>query len=115
MKIRKHVFSGGAHTPHRKHTALSETVAFTTPSVVLLPMQQHIGAPCQPVVKTGEQVKVGQLVADSEQAFSAPIYASVSGTVGKIKRIEMPSGQQVEAIEIIPDGLMEADEQIAPP
>ena len=81
MQFPKHPFRihGGAHVPHRKHTAQMESVVMPPPDQVVIPMSQHIGAPCTPVVKAGDLVKVGQLIGDSDKFVSAPIHASVSG------------------------------------
>ena len=51
---------GGAKVPHRKHTGSSPSEVIPTPEKVRIPMQMHIGAPCKPLVKVGEQVLVGQ-------------------------------------------------------
>ena len=71
---------GGVKVAHHKNTAELEVVRIPTPSKVVIPMQQHIGAPCEPVVKVGDEVAVGQLIGDSDKFVSAPIHASVSGT-----------------------------------
>ena len=54
---------GGVHAPHRKNTAECETVVMPPPERIVVAMSQHIGAPCIPVVKVGDTVKVGQLTA----------------------------------------------------
>ena len=106
---------GGAPVPHCKNTAHAETRVMPPPAVVTLPMTQHIGAPCTPVVKKGDHVYVGTKVADSTAYVSAPIHASVSGTVKEIAKVMMPGGQMVDAIVIESDGLMERDPAIQPP
>lgn len=63
---------GGVHAPHRKNTADCETVVMPPPEKILLSMSQHIGAPCVPVVKKGDRVEVGQLVADSDSPGHRP-------------------------------------------
>ncbi len=85
------------------------------PTQVILPMQQHVGAPCAPVVKVGEEVRVGQVVANSDKFISAPIHATVSGKVSKITQILMPGGQKMDAVVIDSDGQMTPWEGIAPP
>jgi electron transport complex protein RnfC len=72
---------GGAAVTHHKNTAASESVTMPAPKQVILPMQQHVGAPCTPLVKVGAYVYVGQKIADSDKPVSAPIHASVSGKV----------------------------------
>ena len=80
----KRKFLGTLHVPHRKNTADMAPVKMTSPAQVLLPLSQHIGAPATPVVKVGDEVRVGQLVAAASGAVSAPVHASVSGKVIKI-------------------------------
>ncbi len=106
---------GGAAVPHHKNTAACESVTMTPPKQVILPMQQHVGAPCTPLVKVGAHVYVGQKIADSDKPVSAPIHASVSGKVSKLTQVQLPGGQTVDAIVIDSDGLMEQDPSIAPP
>ena len=106
---------GGVHAPHNKNTAHKESVVMPVPSMVVLPMTQHIGAPCKPIVKVGDTVDVGQPVAASDAFVSAPIHASVSGKVKKIDKITMPSGRKVEAIFIESDGEMRLSPDVKPP
>ena len=98
-------FEGGVKVPHNKHTAEFESVFMTPPKLVTLPMQQHIGGRCTPLVKKGDSVTVGQKIADSEAFVSAPIHASVSGKVKGIKPVLMANGQMCDAIHIASDGL----------
>lgn len=106
---------GGAPVPHRKNTAEIPSVAMAPPKQVVLPMQQHVGAPCTPVVKKGDIVSVGQLIGDSDKFISAPIHASISGTVSQLRTIMLPNGQAVDAVVIDSDGEMRADPGIKPP
>lgn len=106
---------GTVKAPHRKHTAGCESVIMPPPDEVLICMSQHIGAPCKPTVKVGQQVFVGQIVGDSEAYVSAPVHSSVSGKVKKIESITMPNGLRVEAVRIESDGLMTPDESVRPP
>lgn len=105
---------GGAHLPHRKNSAECETEFLPCPASVTIPMQQHIGAPCKPLVAKGDHVFVGTLIGESEQAFSAPIHSSISGTVKEIKPFMMTNGAFCDAVVIESDGLMENDPNIAP-
>ncbi len=106
---------GGAPVPHRKNTAEIPSVVMGPPKQVVIPMQQHAGAPCTPVVKPGDRVDVGQLIGDSDKFVSAPIHASVSGVVSKISRVLLPAGQMVDAVVIDSDGEMRPSPTIAPP
>ncbi len=62
------------------------------PDVVRIPLSQHIGKPCDPVVQKGDEVKVGQLIGDTDAFVSAPIHSSVSGTVTGIDKIRSANG-----------------------
>ncbi len=106
---------GGAHVPHHKNTAQMESAVMPCPSQVILPMQQHVGAPCKPLVAKGDTVLVGQKIADSQAYVSAPIHASVSGTVSAITQVMLPGGQFVEAIVIDSDGQMTVSPDVKPP
>ncbi len=105
---------GGAYLNHMKNTADSETVIMPPPETVVIPMQQHIGAPCAPTVKKGDTVYVGTLIGDSDRPVSAPIHSSVSGTVAEIKTVIMTNGAAAEAVVINSDGKMTHDPEIKP-
>lgn len=102
------------HVPHLKNAAQIATTQFLTPNYVVLPVSQHIGAPCSPVVKVGDSVKVGDLIADSDAFVSSPIFATVSGTVKEIKDIMTVSGRKTPAIVIESDGLYAKADFTAP-
>lgn len=105
----------GVHVPHRKNTANSSAVRPEPPKTVTIPMSMHIGAPAKPVVKVGDLVKVGTLIAQAGGAVSAPIHASVSGKVVKIVDYLTSAGTTVPAIMIESDGEMTPDETLTPP
>lgn len=106
---------GGAHVPHYKNTAESETVVMDPPEKILLAMSQHIGAPCMPTVKVGDTVEVGQIVGDSGQAVSAPIHSGVSGKVTGMPTLMLPGGRTTQALEITSDGEQRLHESVQPP
>ena len=108
-------FLGKTHIPHRKNTADMPAVKIAPPKEVLLPLVQHIGAPATPIVKMGDEVKVGQKIAEAGGYVSSPIYATVSGKVGKPEEYLRPDGKTVSAIRIISDGLMTVSEEVKPP
>lgn len=105
----------GADVPHRKSTALMESSILPPPGQVVLPMQQHAGAPCKPLVKVGDEVLVGQKIADSDAFIGAPIHASISGKVSAIKKLMLPGGQYSEAVVIDSDGEMKVLPEVQPP
>lgn len=106
---------GGVKVSHHKNTAELEVVRMPIPKQVILPMQQHIGAPCSPTVNVGDTVKVGQVIGDTDKFVSAPIHASVSGTVKAIGNVKLASGAVVQGITIESDGEMSLYEGIEPP
>ena len=80
------LFRGGIHPADGKTLAREAAIeTMPAPALVALPLSQHIGAPCEPVVKVGEQVKRGQCIATSKAFLHADIHASVSGKVKKIE------------------------------
>ena len=100
---------------HEKHTAGCATEKMAVPETVCISMAQHIGAPCKPLVAKGDQVKVGQLIGDTDAFVSAPIHSSVSGTVKEISTMRSMAGGEDQVIIIEADGKQEVDENIAPP
>ncbi|MCY1712911.1 electron transport complex subunit RsxC [Caproiciproducens galactitolivorans] len=106
---------GGADVPPRKSTEQIESAILPPPAQVVLPMQQHAGAPCAPLVKVGDEVLVGQKIADSDAFISAPIHASISGKVTAIKKVMLPGGQFSDAVVIDSDGEMKISPDLKPP
>ena len=101
--------------PHNKNTRGAESVTIPLPEEIVIPVQQHIGAPCVPCVAAGDRVLVGQVIADTTAFVSAPIHSSVSGTVKKIGKVKMPNGSSCDAVYITPDGAQELSPDIKPP
>ena len=95
---------GGIHPPENKFSAGKKIEALPIPTQVAIPIAQHIGAPAKPVVKKGDSVKVGTLIAESAGFVSANIHSSVSGTVFKIDDIVDASGYKKTAIIINVEG-----------
>jgi electron transport complex protein RnfC len=109
------VFRGGVHPEYRKElTASLAVVSMPAPAQVVIPLQQHIGAPCEPLVQVGDQVKLGQKIGDSKGFVSAPVHASVSGKVAAIGPYNHPLGRPVQSITIESDGLDTWDQSIKP-
>lgn len=93
----------GAALDHRKNTAEAETVNFPIPDYVDIPMIQHMGAPCEPIVNLGDYVYVGQKIGESKQNFSVPIHASCSGKVTEIRDYHTISGASCKSVVIETD------------
>ena len=95
---------GGIHPEENKITAENATNIAPLPKQAIFPLSQHIGAPAKPVVKKGDHVKVGTLIAEAGGFVSAPIYSSVSGTVFKVDTAVDASGYRKPAIIINVEG-----------
>lgn len=101
--------------PHNKGTENSETVDIPLPEKVVIPLSQHMGAPCEALVKAGDHVKVGEKIGDTDAFMSAPIHSSVSGTVKELIEYLPANGRPCRAVVIETDGLQEVSEQVSPP
>jgi len=96
----KHLFFGGIHPKYNKEMSTGVTDFHRlTPKQVVIPMVQHIGAPCQPLVAVGDTVKIGQKIGDGE-GLCVPVHASVSGTVVAVEPRPHIRGGEVMAIVI---------------
>ncbi len=109
-------FKGGVHPEgHKEVTQRLSIVGSKLPERVVIPMQQHIGAPCEPLVEVGDEVKVGQKIGDTEAFVSAPIHASISGKVTAIEPYNHPTGAKVKSVIIEADGNDEWSQEVKPP
>ena len=96
----KRLFFGGIHPKYNKEISTHITTFHTiNPKQVVIPLQQHIGAPCAPLVAVGDKVLRGQKIGDGE-GLCVPVHASVSGTVVAIEPRPHTSGRLVNAIVI---------------
>ena len=95
---------GGIHPPENKLSAGKKITALAAPKQVIIPLSQHIGAPAQAVVKKGDMVKVGTLLAKAGGFVSANIHSSVSGKVNKIDNAIDASGYRRPAVFIDVEG-----------
>ena len=95
---------GGIHPPENKLSAGKKIEVLATPKQVIIPLGQHIGAPALAVVKKGDMVKVGTLLAKAGGFVSANIHSSVSGKVNKIDNALDASGYRRPAIYIDVEG-----------
>ena len=105
-------FHGGIHPgDHKEATNKKEIVNLTPPSELIFPLSQHIGAPAKPCVNIGDNVCMGQKIAEADGFVSANIHSSVSGTVKAIEKRLHPNGLPTMSIVIENDGL---DTEAAP-
>jgi len=96
----KHLFFGGVHPQYNKEMSTKVTTLHTiTPKQVVIPMQQHIGTVCTPLVQVGDHVLRGQKIGDGE-GLCVPVHASVSGTVTAIEPRPHPTMGSVMAVVI---------------
>ena len=107
-------FFGGVHPKENKWYACDkETVVFPEPDILVIPMSQHIGAPCKPLVKKGDLVTVGQKIGDN-QGLCVPVHASVSGKVKSVGAMAHTNGSTVMSVVIENDHLGTLCEDIKP-
>ena len=93
-------FFGGVHPKENKWYACDKEIQpFPAPDVVVIPMSQHIGAPCKPLVKKGDLVTMGQKIGDN-QGLCVPVHASVSGKVKAVEARPHTSGTTVMSVVI---------------
>lgn len=100
-------FPGGVHPPeNKKQSSESEIQSLPIPPKVIIPLQQHIGAPAAPCVEVGEKVLKGQKVGEATGFVSLPVHASTSGTVVAIDKhpIQHPSHMSALCVTIESDG-----------
>jgi len=95
---------GGIHPEENKLSHNEAIVVAALPKQAIFPLSQHIGAPAKPVVKKGDKVKVGTMIAEAGGFVSAPIFSSVSGTVFKIDTAIDATGYRKPAIIINVEG-----------
>jgi electron transport complex protein RnfC len=115
LNIRTLTFKGGTHPPHSKKATESLSIERANePKVVVIPMQQHIGAPCDPIVQVGDEVKVGQKIGEAKGFVSVPVHSSVSGKVVAIEPRLYSGGMAVPCIVIESDMQNTVSPEVAP-
>ena len=84
-------FRGGVHAPDRKEATRDRPIeVLPPPARVVIPLQQHTGAPCEALVKEGDAVALGQKIGDSKAFVSAPVHASIAGKVTAVQLLPHP-------------------------
>ena len=108
-------FFGGIHPyDHKADTSQKPIEQMPPAAQVVLPMSLHIGAPCRPCVAVGDHVKMGQVVGEPTGFVSAPVHASVSGTVVAVEPRPHFSGVPVMSVVIENDFEDTLDESVRP-
>lgn len=101
LNLQSHTFRHGVHPPENKEETNKLPIRqFSFSPLIILPMQQHIGAPSRIIVKEGQDVLRGQLLAEANGYMSVPVHAPVSGKIRKIAKVPVISGQMTEGIYI---------------
>lgn len=99
------LFRGGIHPPDKKELSAHRPITpVTLPPKVVIPLSQHLGAPCKPAVVIDQEVKKGQLIGEATGFVSAPVHASVSGRVIAIGEFPNAMGRMVMSVVIENDG-----------
>ena len=95
----KSLFYGGTHPPQKKELCIKTPEPLAAPGILTVPLRQHIGAPCKPLVAVGDQVNAGQKIGDGE-GLCVPVHTPVSGVVEDIKEMPYPGGGTVLSVII---------------
>lgn len=94
-------FKGGIHPPDKKTLAANSPITEAkSPKIVVIPLSQHAGAPCKPVVTIGQEVKKGEMIGEPGGFVSAPVHASVSGKVIALSEFPNAMGRMVNSVVI---------------
>ncbi len=110
--MRFKTFSGGVHPPEFKHLTEHKIIeSVPLPQEVIIPLQQHIGAPTECIVEKGAAVKTGQPLSRTSKFVSVPVHASISGTVKAVEERPHPLGIRSLSVVIEGDG---SDEPFQP-
>ena len=104
----KLTFVGGIHPYDGKDLSKDKPIKAILPQgEMVYPLSQHIGAPASAIVKKGDRILVGQKIGEAGGFVSAPVYASVSGTVKVVEPRRVVSGDKIMSIVVENDGLYE--------
>lgn len=106
--MRFKTFSGGVHPPEFKHLTEHKIIEKPPlPERVIIPLQQHIGAPAECLVEKGDRVKTGQPLSRAPKFVSVPVHASVTGIVQSVELMPHPS--QIRSLSVIIESENEDD------
>ncbi|MDH4232612.1 MAG: electron transport complex subunit RsxC [Nitrospirota bacterium] len=98
-------FKGGIHPPDKKTLAAGSSIVVSNPpKIVVIPLSQHIGAPCKPIVSIGQEVRKGEIIGEPGGFVSSPVHSSVSGKVVAIGEFPNAMGRMVNSVVIENDG-----------
>ncbi len=101
VAIGRGTFARGVHPPERKHLSDRAPIeVLPTPSEVRIALLQHLGAPCDAILKPRTEVALGDKVGEGKGFVSAPVHASISGTTGRSSVATLPNGRHVSVVPI---------------
>ena len=101
FKLYKNTFKNGIHPPENKDITQGLPIRqFPFSPILIIPMSQHIGSPAEIIVREGQEVERGQILAKASSYVSVPIHSPVSGTVRKISMVPTISGNKIEGIQL---------------
>ncbi len=109
-----YTFKGGTHVAEHKHTRNSPIEKMNGPEEIFIPMSQHIGEHCTPMVKPGDRVLRGQIIGEIENGLGCPVHSSVSGVVKEISSYNDAQARPIKTVVIENDGKNELDPSIRP-
>ncbi len=102
--------TNGIHPKYYKETTQDAPIREAlAPKIAVIPLIQHTGAPCEPIVKIGDRVKIGSKIGDSSKFISSPVHSSISGTVTAIDKSSHPALGMTLSVYIENDGKQERD------
>lgn len=94
-------FARGIHPADNKSFAESKKIeTLPAPKEINIPILQHVGAPCDPLVEFKDEVVVGQTIASTEAFISAPIHSSINGIVQRLAVVTLPNGRHIKTIPV---------------
>ena len=109
----RRTFKGGTHPPEWKHLTESKPIEdLEIPKRVVVPLQQHLGAPSEVIVQKGDEVKTGQPISEAKGFVSVPSHASVSGKVTAVEPLPHPLGSKMVSVVIEGDGVDVWDDSV---
>jgi electron transport complex protein RnfC len=105
MVLRSLGFRGGIHPPKRKEETKNRSIEIPPlPARVVIPLSQHLGAPAEPLVGKGDEVKVGQVIGEAKGFVSSRVHATLSGKIERVEPLPHPISGKGLAIAIESDG-----------
>ena len=111
----KRTFKGGTHPPEWKQLTESKPIeGLEIPKRVVVPLQQHLGAPSEAIVKKGDEVNTGQPISRAKGFVCVPSHASISGKVTSVEAVPHPLGSKVMSVVIEGEGVDVWDDSIKP-